>query len=383
MLQSEEEDTHGLAHAQRHVIAFVPDNGDASDRRVVLEVGEGVPTHASAVERMRREGSTHSLAVRKARNGTGRLSHVVHSWRDGNTNPCGEMRYHPHMGILPSRDRALSILARMGGRLPSWGAMILGGRSVPVPGAVVINWTNSACAPETTDRTPRRVPPRNITLHTNTGEPRDPPTTEAEAASTRECQLARYQTTTDRDVSWDFLVSTLGFAAQQNDPLRYYTWQAGNVNGYSLGIETEQGPGGVLHKPSIDALVHLVDALTRELGIQRQVPAVMVGGRRVPDRRVLARFGPGQDGASWWGVMGHRNITSNRGPGDPGDAIIQALLDAGYEGFDLASGEDLAAWRLRQLALGVPSTGKPGPDTVAALARLGFKHGMYVRRPGD
>lgn len=275
------------------------------------------------------------------------------------------------------------LLAALGGRAPSVGGMVLGGRRVPVPGDAVLTWLDSRCAPHVTDSNPRRVPPRNITLHTNHGAPHDPPLAAAPAADTAVCTLASYQTHTDRDVSWDFSVSRKGPVVQQNDPLVAYTWQAGPVNGYSLGIETEQGAGGAVHVDSIRALVRLVDALTRSLGIQRQIPALRAGGRLAPDRRVLARFGEGQGGATWWGVLGHRNVTEQRGPGDPGDAIMQAFLDAGYEGFDLATWEDYRVWQARQRLLGVPATGQPGPETVAALKRRGYPHGMLVWRPGD
>lgn len=277
---------------------------------------------------------------------------------------------------------ATSLLASLGGRAPSHGAMVVGGRRVPVPGDIVLTWLDGPCAPPVTDRTPRNHPPRNVTLHTNHGTPRDP-VVAVGATTTNLCTLAQYQTHTERDVSWDFTVSRLGVVAQQNDPLVAYTWQATTVNGYSLGIETEQGAAGQVYVESIRALVRLVDALTRTLGIQRQVPAIRVGGKLVPDRRVLARFGAGQNGATWWGVLGHRNVTDDRGPGDPGDPIVQAFLDAGYEGLDIATWEDYRVWQPRQLALGVPANGQPGPETVAALKRNGFPHGMFVWRPGD
>lgn len=276
----------------------------------------------------------------------------------------------------------IDFLAALGARAPSIGGMIVDGFRVPVPGDVVVTWLDSWCASEVTDKTRRNAPPRNITLHTTSGTPHDPPLSSG-ATTTNVCALANYQTSTARDVSWDFTVSRLGAVVQQNDPAKSYTWQAGTVNGYSIGIETEQGPGGAVYVESIQALVRLVDALTRAFGIQRQIPAVRVGGRLVPDRRVLARFGAGANGATWWGALGHRNVTGERGPGDPGDVIMQALLDAGYEGFDLATWEDVRVWQLRQQQLGVAPTGEPGPATVAALARAGFPHGIYVWRPGD
>lgn len=275
-------------------------------------------------------------------------------------------------------------LAALGARAPGRGAIILGGQRFEVPGDVVLNFVDAPrCAPPVTDFTTRSKPPQSITLHTNHGQPHDPALLPGFAADTAVCTLSQYQTETEREVSWDFSNGRTGIVTQQNDPLRRYTWQAGNVNGYSIGIENEQGPGGALYKGQMAALVRLCDELTRRLGIQRQVPAVWINGRRVPDRRVLARFGPGEDGRTWWGIFGHRNVTTQRGPGDPGDVVIQAFLDAGYEGFDVAAWEDFRVWGARQRQLGVPVTGMPGPETVAALKARGFPHGIYVWRPGD
>lgn len=277
-------------------------------------------------------------------------------------------------------------LARLGGRAPGVGALVLGARRVKVPGAVV--WTfldHPACAPPVTDRSGRRQAVQSIVLHTVTGQPREIPVATWPLPPSRACMYARYQTATDREVSWDFLVSTAGVILQQNDPLLSYTWQAGGINPRSLGIELEQGPGGALAPEQLTAAVRLCDALTLALGIQRQLPAVRgPRGERVPDRRVLSRFRPEEgSGARWWGILGHRNVTEERGPGDPGDPVMLALLRAGYEGFDLARGEDLSVWAARQRVLRIPETGLPGPGTVAGLRRWGVRSGILVWRPGD
>lgn len=282
-------------------------------------------------------------------------------------------------------------LALMGAPIPSIGSMILGDRRVGIGGFPCLNFLdNPDCAPEATDRTPRTHAPQNITIHTTTGQPHDPVVQPGRAQQSNACQLAHYQVTADREVGWDFTVSTFAVILQQNDPTRWYAWQAGNVNGYSLGIENEQGPGGVLYAPEVRGFVALCDTLTRELGIQRMVPVIWRNGIAIPDRRVLARLTPeGGSSSSWRGLFGHRNVTAQRGPGDPGDALIQALLDAGYEGFDMAAGQDLDVWAERQIVLGVPTTGIPGPETVAGLRRRAswafprFRRGLWVWRPGD
>jgi hypothetical protein len=277
-------------------------------------------------------------------------------------------------------------LADLGGAPSALGAIVLCGQRFPVYGAQVVTFLDdAACAPEVTEGGERPGAIQAIVLHTHTGEPRDPALLEQPGRPSVACALARYQTTTEREVSWDFTVASTGVILQQNDPCRRYTWQANQVNRHTVGIELEQGPGGTLVREQLDVAVALCDTLTRALGIQRQLPATLgPRGGRVPDRRVLGRFSEeGGAGAGWWGILGHRNVTTNRGPGDPGDPVMQRLLEAGYEGWDLARGEDLAAWAGRQRAMGVGASGEPDGPTVAALRARGFPEGVMVPRPGD
>ena len=48
------------------------------------------------------------------------------------------------------------------------------------------------------------------------------------------------------------------------------------------------------------------------------------------------------------GIFGHRDVTTNRGLGDPGDAIFERLASAGYEAVDFAASQDIETWKLRQ-----------------------------------
>lgn len=279
------------------------------------------------------------------------------------------------------------LLAALGARAPGVGKIVWGGQRYEVPGLAITTFLdNDPCTPETRGHQLRALTPQSITIHATKGEPREPLVTADAAQSTAVCALGRYQATAEeREVGWDFTVSTRGTVHQASDPVRYFTWQAGGVNPRSIGIEIEQGPGGIMSPASIRAAVMLVDALTRLGAIQRQIPAVRgPGGGLVPDRRVLARFRPEEgSGRDWVGEFGHRNVTDQRGPGDPGDPIMWALLAAGYEGFDLAAGEDLYVWQIRQQMLGVAPTGVPTRETAVALLAAGYPHGILVWRPGD
>lgn len=153
-------------------------------------------------------------------------------------------------------------------------------------------------------------------------------------------------------------------------------YHATTVNDVSIGIEICQGRDAELYEGQLDSVVAMVDFLTARFGIQRQVPDAYRGP--------IARLESG--GADCVGVFGHRDQTSNRGAGDPGDAIMDRLRAAGYEAFDFSAGEDLAAWRERQRDLGVRHgtsvevDGIPGPATVAQLRQCGYPDGLWIRR---
>lgn len=175
------------------------------------------------------------------------------------------------------------------------------------------------------------------------------------------------------------------------DIVKHSAHHAGHVNDFTVGIEMYQGGNGVLYKATFDTTVKIVDVLTRELGIQRQVPSetgpslrILKGGRKPwkKSRRLAWTMG-GKGGDDFTGVYGHRNVTRNRGRGDPGDHIFAELVRVGYEMHSIDNGEDKRAWIARQYKLGVSPDGIPGPKTRKALEDSGFRHGLYVDRPSD
>ena len=82
-------------------------------------------------------------------------------------------------------------------------------------------------------------------------------------------------------------------------------------------------------------------------------------------------------------------MTTNRGSGDPGDAVFARLVAAGYEQYDFSIDEDRGVWKQRQevlntdLGVGLTVDGVPGQKTVAALIENGRPTGLWVSRPGD
>ena len=121
----------------------------------------------------------------------------------------------------------------------------------------------------------------------------------------------------------------------------------------------------------------LVGWLCDRFVLPRQVHAPYIRG---PVPRLRA------GGRDYRGAWGHRDVTSHRGQGDPGDFIAQVLIDSGFEHYDVSEGEDLVAWKERQRRLNAagcdpPLTvdGIPGVKTMQAWRALGLKtHNGYA-----
>lgn len=262
-------------------------------------------------------------------------------------------------------------------------SIILDGEKIPTPGLETISWLDDPRVPQATDGYPRTEWIRAIVLHTVKGKlgrllPGTKPSTRAETYAT-------YQAHTSRDVSWDYTVDTDGTIVVSNDPIRRATWQAGAVNRFTLGIEMVQEGNGDVYQGQIGTVVKFLDLLTRELAkrkhpIQRQIPMTQDGK---PVRGVIPRIDNEAQALKVVGIYGHRNQTNQRGPGDPGDYIFEALLGAGYKGFDFNTNEDLVFWRDIQTRIGVTPDGVPGRATADALAARGHANGLWVVRPGD
>lgn len=196
---------------------------------------------------------------------------------------------------------------------------------------------------------------------------------------------ARYQANTSNAVSWDFTCDLDGTWLIQNDPLKKFTWQATSVNPYTCGFELVQQNNGDLYEGQINKAVEFIDFLTLKLGIQRQIP--WDKKNNCPKKGIVNRIAGSNAGKDVVGVYGHYMQTTNRGYGDPGPYIFEALKNAGYELFDFDNNDDLAVWKERQIKLLKMSAGDadgvPGPKTIAALKSTGYSNGLWVKRPID
>jgi hypothetical protein len=194
----------------------------------------------------------------------------------------------------------------------------------------------------------------------------------------------------DRIASWHISVDADGSYVSHLDAVKHKAYHCGQCNDTSIGIELYQDSLGGISLPTLATGVKLVDTLTRQLGIQRQyatermISPRFARGTKGKDAAADRAYLPGgKSGADFVGVFGHRNATTNRGKGDPGDKIFEMLAAAGYEGFEVDKNQDLEAWKARQVALGIQATGVAGMETVTALKAAGKPHGLWVARPGD
>lgn len=265
-------------------------------------------------------------------------------------------------------------------------SFVLAGKPEELPGVRCTSWLENRVlrlAPE--DRRARRVPwIHSIVLHTTKGipggrnmtpqtiRPGFGPSTNAGA------RLAEMWGGDGRHAGAHLMVDQDGQVYQCADLVTEAAYHASTMNEWSVGIEIFQAADGSLRAGALERVVELVDALTLRLGIQRQYVRTYRGHASA---RLL------KDPGSWIGVCGHRDVSNNRGPGCPGDAVLQLLGAAGYLGFDpdLGRGEDVEFWCDIQRQLNLHPDGLPGPQTRQAirLAGMGKGNGLWVVRPVD
>lgn len=210
--------------------------------------------------------------------------------------------------------------------------LVINSRRVAVPGVNVVTWLDDAKrAPPVTDGRARTKPPTAVCLHTSRGQrgavrPGSRPSSRAET-------LALYQSRTARQVSWHLTIDTDGDVLQQADLVTWMCWHATHANGWTVGIELVQHPDtGDLWQVQVDAAVQVVTAICDTLGIPKRVPVDAEGAPIQGTVQAWQEASEGGAQGAWAGVLGHRHLTCNRGPGDPGDSIFRALLKAGFAG---------------------------------------------------
>ncbi len=270
--------------------------------------------------------------------------------------------------------------------------LVLRGRTVPIPGFWVQNFIDNPAL----KLAPMDVRPRNareigwihlIVMHTTGGIPggddmRPQKIIPGFGTSTNagERIVGSWTHDTTRPGGAHLIVDFDGKIYCCADLITQAAYHAKSANGPSVGIEIVQGHANAeLYRGQIDTAARLAVALCAVMPtpIQRQIPTFYEGhplSRFVVEQQSIPALG------SVVGIVGHRDLTSSRGEGDPGNAVMTALRVAGCERFDFGSCQDLATWKRRQAKLGVPvCDGIPGASTIQALAANNKPNGLWVQ----
>lgn len=280
--------------------------------------------------------------------------------------------------------------------------LIIRGKKYLIPGLRIVNYEDNPKLKlrvglhdglGNNDGKERTVTPNKVILHTTKGIPggddrRPQVLHEGFGKNTdAEDRTAVYWSTSKDPSGAHLIVDQDGSIGQTADLATVCAHHAGDkeVNLYSIGIEIYQGPDAGLYADQLDlAVVPLVNFVTAHFGIQRQFPMGADDGG-YPNRPIKRLDAGGKDVI---GVFGHRDVSDQRGQGDPGDFVFASLWRAGYEAsFNFDKKDDIATWKVRQQEISakldrhLTIDGIPGPATTAALRELGYKDGLWVLPP--
>ncbi len=268
--------------------------------------------------------------------------------------------------------------------------LIIDGKEVQVPGVSIRNFRDDqklalrVGRPDgMNDGGVRTLPVTLVVIHTTKGIPGGTDKREQVIKpglgpnTSAEYKTALYWSTDPTPSGAHIVVDHDGSAACLADLKTTCAYHAGQfeVNLRSIGIEMFQGSNAELYEGQLDAVRKIVDVITAIFGIQRQIPDRYRNNTPIPR---LQKSG----GKDLFGVVGHRDISDQRGKGDPGDAIMDVLASHGYERFDFFADQDKETWKTRQKQIGLSSIdGIPGPQTNAALKNKGYEYGLWALPP--
>lgn len=272
--------------------------------------------------------------------------------------------------------------------------LIIGGREVEVPGVSIRNFKDEpklalrvGKSDGNNDGKLRKSPVTLVVLHTTKGIPggkdkREQVILPGFGLDTKaEDRTIQYWSLDPTPSGAHIVIDADGSAACLADLSTVCAYHASQseVNDRSVGFEIYQGNKAELYEGQLDVARRMVDVVTAEFGIQRQIPDHY---RKRPIPR-LDHLG----GRNLRGVVGHRDVSDTRGKGDPGDAIMEVLAKAGYERFDFFADADIIQWKQRQQELKdklkreIAIDGIPGPQVLSCLKELGYRHGLWALPP--
>ena len=170
--------------------------------------------------------------------------------------------------------------------------------------------------------TSRRKPISHVILHTTGGYPDSkhptPQHIRPERAEVKHCQARNvhaYWSKAERIGAAHLLIDADGAVYQIADLSTRAMYHCVGYNQVSIGVEVVQQSDSSLFAAQLVSVVALCSWLADTFKLPCSVAMPYTGVRDVVEGV---------------GVLGHRDLSSNRGSGDPGDFVMEALVDAGW-----------------------------------------------------
>lgn len=170
--------------------------------------------------------------------------------------------------------------------------------------------------------TSRRKAVAHVVLHTTGGYPDEkhptPQRIRPETAEPRHCHAVAVHadwSKSTRIAGAHLLIDADGSVYQIADLSTRAMYHCVGYNQVSIGVEVVQQSDSSLFAAQLSSVVELCEWLALRFALPRSVAMPYTGVRDVVDGV---------------GVLGHRDLSSNRGSGDPGDFVMGALVDAGW-----------------------------------------------------
>lgn len=250
--------------------------------------------------------------------------------------------------------------------------VLIAGRLVPIPGVTVIPPASRGgpawCQLAAGDYQLRRQRVRQAVIHTTKGAEPQHVIPGAGPGGMAE-RTFRYWYRDPVHSGAHIVIDNNGDLACGADLAEACAYHATVSNEWSFGIELYEEADNGIYEAVYDTLVRTLPVILDALTIPYFVVNDPYAGH--PLRRFL-------DGApDYYGVLGHRHNTEQRGRGDPGDEVFRRMISGGGEAVIAGEYEDHKLSAARQRTLNARGgklvvDGIAGPASIAEARRQGY-----------